>query len=154
MSSSRMTFLANNPGYSYTQLYHMNMNKRKNYPKLEAVVNPADLSYQIKRDINVRYITVENSSTKNPIGVYLGLSEQTVANPKIDFILQPGQIMHLGVNPMNTVDQFIHLVNPETWKECGPSMVLRHNANQFVLRDGVNMWYVAPFYRAGFRPAK
>ena len=132
----------------------MDMNKVKDYPLLQAVKNPADLSIQIRRDLNTRYITIENSSLRNTVGVYLSVTDVMEERPEAMFWLAPGEIRHLGVNPMNTVDQFIHLINPETGRECGQPMVLRHNANQFVLRDALNSWYVAPFKRIDYRAAK
>ena len=44
------------------------VNYVRDYNKAQGTVNPTDLSYQIIRDINLRYITVQNSSL-NPAGI-------------------------------------------------------------------------------------
>lgn len=122
------------------------------YNQLQGTNNPTDLTHQILRDVNYRYITVQNSSYR-PIGVGITTySDGTV--PGIRFIAEPGMVRHLGINSQGGPAQFLWPLDPETGRQVGTSNVLSRDANDFVLRDGINGWnlqnFIRPSYRAAF----
>ena len=117
----------------------------RDYNKLQGTYNPADLSYQIIRDINHRYVTIENSGEER-IGVSI-VPYIYGKTPCIKFVLFPGEIKHLGINPQGSADQFIWLLNPTTGLPVGDASILARNSNQFVLRNGLNNWFVHRFHR-------
>jgi len=125
------------------------MNKVQNYSMLQGVTHPSDLSYQVIRDINSRYITIENSSNRT-IGVAIAtyICGET---PKIMFLIVPGQVHHLGVNSHGEVTQYIWLINPENGLQVSDPKSIQSNANQFVCRDGINGWYIHTFKMAAYR---
>jgi len=130
----------------------MNINTVRDYSKLQGVHHPADLSNHILRDINVRYITIENSSNRS-IGVAI-TPYRDGPNPKIMFFVVPGEVKHLAVNSRGGPDQFIRCLDPESGLPVSSAKALISNANQFVLRDGVNGWFVETFYRPSYCAAK
>lgn len=130
----------------------MNINVVKDYSKLQGVYHPADLSNHILREINSRYITIENSSNRS-IGVAI-TSYYDGPVPEIQFTVVPGEVKHLGVNPHGGPSQFIRLLDLTTKRPVSDPKSIQSNSNQFVLRDGINKWWVDTFYRASYRPSK
>lgn len=129
-----------------------NYNIVRDYDKAQGTTHPADLSYQIIRDYGLRYVTVQNSSTR-PIGIAI----TTYANgpvPPILFSLVGGEIKHLGVNDHGGPMQFIWMLDLQTKQPVGSPAPMRSNANDFVLRDGLNKWFVHYFRRATYAAAK
>lgn len=136
-----------------SQEFRIPINKVQEYNVLQGTSHPSDLSTQILRDINSRYITVENSSPTMTVGIAVTTSYMTNHLPPIDFYLNPGEIRHLGVNPPGDTLQSIHIINPETKYWLGDPYPLRTDANQFVLRHGINKFFVQPFKRPSYRAA-
>lgn len=122
------------------------------YDKLQGTTHPSDLSYQIARDINSRYITVENSSP-NPASVAITtyLSGPT---PEVLFTLAGGEIKHLGINSHGGPPQYIWILDYQTKEPVSQPTLIRSNANQLVLRDGINKWFVHFFRRPSYAAAK
>lgn len=123
------------------------------YNVLQGVSHPSDLSNQILRDINYRYITVENSSPTMTVGAAITTSYQTHRVPPIAFYLKPGEIRHLGINPPGSTLQSLHLINPKNKEWLGDPYPLRTDANQFVIRHGINKFFIDPFKRPSYRAA-
>jgi hypothetical protein len=126
------------------------------YNKLQGVTNPADLCNRPPRDINFRYVTVENSSFRE-IGCAITergmeLSIDRYPPPEPNFILKGREIRHLAINNQGGADQWLWLLDPESKKVVGNPRILARNANSFVLRDGLNMWRIDYFKRASFYP--
>lgn len=122
------------------------MNIVRDYNKVQGTYNPADLNYQIIRDIGVRYITIENSSYR-PIGVAI-TTYYGAPPPEVRFIINAGEIKHLAINPQGETAQYIQILNPKTGEPVGNPTILARNANQFVLRDGLDTWFVDKFRRS------
>jgi hypothetical protein len=124
----------------------------RDYDKAQGTTHPADLSYQIIRDYNIRYITVENSSPR-PVGVAITtyLSGPT---PPILFTLAGGEIKHLGINTHGGPPQYIWLLDVQTLKETGNPTHIRSNSNQLVIRDGLNKQFIQFFIRPSYSAAK
>jgi len=122
------------------------------YNKIQGCTHPTDLSYQILRDPNVRLISVQNSGTR-PVGIAI-MSYLSGPNPPILFSLAGGEIKQLGINSQGGPPQYIHLLDLETKKLVGAPTILRRDANDFVLRDGVNKWWVQPFSHPSYAAAK
>jgi hypothetical protein len=129
-----------------------NYNIVRDYDKVQGTTHPSDLSYQIIRDYNLRYVTIENSSTR-PIGIAIN-TYGTGPVPPILFTLVGGEIKHLGVNDHGGPMQFIWMLDLQTKQPVGSPAPLRSNSNQFVLRDGLNKWFVHYFGRPSYSAAK
>jgi len=129
-----------------------NYNTVADYNKLQGMTNPADQAYQIRRDINARYITVENSGQR-PIKV--AITTYIYGNtPDVLFSLAAGEVKHLGINSHGSTPQYIWILGFETGMPVGQPTLIRSNSNQLVLRDGNNKWFVDFFYRPTFGAAK
>lgn len=128
----------------------MSTNVVRDYNIAQGTSHPSDLIHQIIRDYNIRYVTVENSSTE-PIGV--SVSDKADVTPHIKFTLVGGEIKHIGINTMGGPMQFIHIIDLESRKPVGSPYPFRTDANQFVLRHGINKWFVQPFKRGSYRAA-
>lgn len=124
------------------------------YNIAQGVSNPSDLAPQIIRDINLRYVTIENSSVDNAIGIAIANSYEMNPRPPIKFSLSPGEIRHIGVNTIGEQMQYIHMIDLVTKNHVGDPYALRTDANQFVLRDGINKWWVSPFHRPSYHATR
>ena len=127
-------------------------NQIVDYNKLQGTTNPADLSYQIVRDINSRYITVENSAQR-PVSVAI-TTYISGPKPQVLFTLAAGEIKHLGINSHGSTPQYIWILGYETGEPVSQPTSIRSNSNQLVLRDGINSWFVHFFSRPSFAAAK
>ena len=123
----------------------------RDYDESQGTTHPTDLSYQIVRDYNLRYITVQNSST-HPVGFAI----TTYINgptPEILSALAGGEIKHLGINTHGGPPQYIWLLDVQTLLPLGPPTLIRSDANDFVARQGVNMWWIQFFSRPSYSAA-
>lgn len=119
----------------------------RDWNKLQGMTHPSDEHIQIRRDVNSRYITIENSGER-----IVGVAITTYwcgETPKIQFILGPGEIKHLGINSYGGPMQFIHLLNSDTGDVIGTPTSLNTRSNQFVIRDGLQKLFIQTFYRSG-----
>lgn len=123
----------------------------RDYNKLQGTTHPTDLSYQIIRDYNSRYVTVQNSAVI-PIGISI-TSYLTGKTPDILFILQGGEIKHLGLNSHNSGPQYIWLLSPKDGSPVGNPTCLKENSNDFVVRNGINKWWIQFFSRPSYSAA-
>jgi hypothetical protein len=119
----------------------------RDYTMAQGYTHPTDSHVIPRRDLNVRYVTLENSSSR-PIGIAITTYCCGPPIPKLQFVLGPGEIKHLGINTHGEPMQYIHMLDPETKLPVGSPKDLQTNANQFVLRDGLQNWYIQPFKRA------
>ncbi len=123
----------------------------RDYDKAQGTTHPTDLSYQIVRDYNIRYITVQNSAAR-PIGVAI-TSYLSGPTPEILFTLAAGEIKHLGINSQGGPTQYIWMLDVQTSMPTGAPTALRRDSNDFVLRDGLNKWFVHFFSRPSYSAA-
>lgn len=127
------------------------MNIVRDYNKAQGITHPGDLSYQIIRDYHIRHVSIENSGTR-PIGVAI-TPYINGPIPKIRFTLDAGEIKHVGINSQGGPAQMIWMLDPQSGKPVNHPECLRRDANSFVLRDGLNKWYIQffkfPSYHAG-----
>ena len=128
-----------------------NSNIVRNYLQSQGITHGTDLSYQILRDYHVRYVTVQNSATR-PIGVAITpyLSGPT---PDILFTLAAGEIKHLAINSHGAPPQYMWMLSVQTKMPVGAPVIFRSDAQDFVLRDGLNKFWVQPFHRPSFSAA-
>lgn len=125
----------------------------RNWNHAQGYGDAPDGAYQIRRDINLRYITVENSGTR-PIGFAITNYEPSSGlTPPIRKILAPGETEHLGINSHGSFAQYLWIIDPQTRKVVGSVDCLRNNSNQFVLRDGLNKWYIHFYKMASYSAA-
>lgn len=130
------------------------MNAVLDYNKLQGTTHPSDLMNRPPRDINFRYITIQNSSYR-PIGIAItnrGFEFYYEPAPEIRFVLKGREIRHVGINNQGGPDQFLWMIDPESKKPVGNPRILDRYTNDFVLRDGGNMWYVDRFRRPSYFP--
>ena len=120
----------------------------RDYDKSQGTTHPTDLSYQIIRDYNLRYITVQNSSPR-PVAFAI-TTYLNGPTPPILATLAGGEIKHLGINTQGGPPQYIWLLGVQTSLPTGPPTPLRSDANDFVIRDGMNMQWVQAFVRPSF----
>jgi len=135
-----------------TRTVRVPANQVRDYNVAQGTSHPSDLTHQIIRDYNIRYVTVENSSTE-PIGVAITGSQLMEQTPPVNFTLAGGEIRHIGINTIGSPMQFIHIIDLETRRHVGDPYPFRTDANQFVLRDGINKWFVQAFKRPSYRAA-
>lgn len=121
----------------------------RDWNKAQGMTHPSDEHIQIRRDIDIRRISVENSSERSISVAIMPYYDGPLPDPQ--FTLKGGEIKNVGVNLFDGPMQYIHILDPITKKPVGKPYALRHDANSFVLRDGVNMWLVQPFKTYGFR---
>lgn len=125
----------------------------RDYNVAQGVSHPSDLTHQIIRDYNIRYVTVENSSVDTPMGVSIAESFEKYPPPPINFSLAPGEIRHIGINTIGSKMQYLHMIDLTSNIHVGDPYAFRTDANQFVLRHGINKWNVQPFKRASYNAA-
>lgn len=129
-----------------------NQNHVRDFDKVQGTTHPSDLHVQIRRDVNLRYITVENSSTRpRAVAITTYISGPT---PQILFTLAAGEIKHLGINSQGGPPQFIWLLDVQTGMPVGASTLIRSNSNQLVIRDGLNKSFIHFFARPSYAAAK
>lgn len=125
----------------------------RDWNKLQGYSSSEDNSIQPLRDLNTRYITIENSATV-PVAVALAVYAFG-AVPKAQMILNAGEIKNLGVNTRGDLPlQFIHILDPINGKPLGAPNELRSTSNSYVLRNATTKWYVQYFYRPSYACAK
>lgn len=137
-------------GCGQNRQFRPKQNIVKDYNLLQGTFNPADLINQPPRDVNSRYIRVENGS-KSYIGIAITPSFYLEEVPPIQRVLGPLEMLHLGVNLPDMDQQFLWVLDPQTKKPVGGPSPLIHNANSFVLRKGVNKWNVEKLHYASYR---
>lgn len=130
------------------------MNHVRDYNLSQGTTHPSDLTHQIIRDYNIRYVTIENSSPENGVGIAISDDYTMTVTPPVNFTLAPGEIRHIGINPPGSPMQYVYIIDLDTRARVGDPYAFRTDSNQFVLRDGINKWFIQPFkrpsYRAGF----
>jgi hypothetical protein len=128
----------------------------RDWDKLQGFTSPTDSHIQIKRDINSRLVTIENSSERD-VGIAITTFYGDYSpdkTPKLQFILKGGEVKSIGINSIGSPMQYIHILDPQNGKRIGQCTSFRTDSNQFVLRDGLNGWFVQFFQRTAFRPSK
>lgn len=120
----------------------------RDYNKAQGTTHPSDLSYSIPRNINIRYITVENSSPR-PIGIAI-TPYLSGPIPDISFSLVGGEIKHLGINPQGGPPQYIWILDLNSKKPVSSPTLIRSNSNSLVLRDGMNKWFIQFYIRPSY----
>lgn len=124
----------------------------RNWNQVQGTTGVEDDLWKIRNDINVRHISIENSSPNHSIGIaiqtYYLLGSTEV--PKLQFILRPGEIRDLAVNPHGSELQYIYLLNPQTNKMVGSPSPIQSNAQQYVVRDGINKYWIDRFKSSGY----
>lgn len=124
----------------------------RDYDKSQGTTHATDLSYQIVRDYHVRHVSIENSAV-SPIGVGI-TAYASGPTPDVRLVLQPGEIRHVAINSHGSNMQFLWILDLQTRRVAGEPYAFRTDANQFVIRDGLNKYWVhafkSPSYSAAF----
>jgi len=129
-----------------------NYNIVRDYSQAQGYTHPTDAHVQIPRDVGLRYVSIENSSMR-PVSFAITpyISGPT---PPILATLAGSEIRDIGINSHGGPPQFLWLLDPFSGKLVGEPVILQSNSNQFVLRDGVNKWWVHFFSRPVYAAAK
>jgi hypothetical protein len=123
----------------------------RDWNKLQGFSSATDEHIMIRRDINVRHVSIENSSER-PVGVAITTYMGGPLPPR-QFILQGGEVKDIGINSIGQAMQYIHLLDLETKLHVGMPQPLRTDCQSFVLRDGLNGWFIHNFKKSCFTPA-
>ena len=133
------------------------LNITRDWNQVQGTTGVEDDLWAIRRDINVRHVSIENSSPYRSIGIaiqtyyILDLTEV----PKIQFVLKPGEIKDIAINSHGDTLQYIYLLNPESGKNYGKMVgnpsPLQTDGQQFVIRSGVNLWWTQKYKNAGYK---
>jgi hypothetical protein len=121
----------------------------RDWNKVQGMTHPSDEHAQIRRDIDVRRISVENSSERSISIAIMPYYQGPIPNPQ--FTLSGGEIKNIAVNLPDGPLQYIHIIDPISKGIVGKPFGLRTDSNSFVLRDGLNMWFVQAFKTYGYR---
>ena len=120
--------------------------------KIQGYTHATDSHVQPRRDLNTRYITIENSSER-PVSFAITTYCCEGPLPVKQYTLVGGQIISVGINPPGEAQQYIYIIDPVTGAKIGLQTALRTDCNSFVLRDGLQGWFVQFFKRAEYRAA-
>ena len=120
------------------------VNTVKDYRILQNEQDPGNVSLPI--NINSKHIRLENNSMK-PVLVYITTAGNSFGECaptyskmgfKPQFLLLGGQVRDLGVNMPDEKPQFIWLFDPITGILLNSPHIIRRQANQFVIIEGVH----------------
>lgn len=120
----------------------------RDWNKTQGMTHPSDEHIQIRRDIDTRRVSVENSSQRKISIAIMPYGQGPIPSPQ--FTLNGGEIKNVGVNTHDGPMQYIHIIDPITKKIVGSPYALRTDSNSFVLRDGINKWFIQAFKTYGY----
>lgn len=129
------------------------LNIVKDYNMLQGFSDVSENAYTIQRDINTRCISVENSSPMSKVGIAI-VNVLTHDLPPVMKVIEPRDTLYLAINPPECTPQYLWILHPVTGKQLGTPIILETNSNQFVLREGLNNWFVQRYKRAVFRSGR
>lgn len=122
----------------------------RDWNKSQGFDNPAEETVCIRRDIDVRKVSIENSSPDNPIGCAITTYYEG-PTPRRQFLLAPGEVKAVAINSFGSSMQYLWYLDQRSGQPLGTPMAFRTDSNQFVLRQGLNRWFVQAFKSAGFK---
>lgn len=123
----------------------------RDWNKLQGFTNSTDSHIQIVRDYHHRKVSVQNSGLR-PVGLAI-TTYYSGPKPELQYVLKPGEDLALAINSYGEQMQFMHLLDPKTKEYVGHPSPFRSKSNMFVLRDGLNQWWVDTFHLAGISAA-
>jgi len=123
----------------------------RDWNKAQGMTHPSDEVYQIRRDIGLRRISIENSSISTPVAIAIESYFGQPPFPVPQFTLRPGQISNIGVNSIGGPMQYVYVYDVATGALLGTPAPLRTDSNSFVLSEGLNKWNVQAFKTMGYR---
>jgi hypothetical protein len=115
----------------------------RDWEKAQGVSSAKDLTHQIIRDYNIRNVCIQNSATR-PVGIAI-TNYYTGPTPPIKLTLPAGQLKYIGINSHGSYPQYLWLFDSISEQQTGTPAILRNDANEFVIRDGLNKMWVQPF---------
>jgi hypothetical protein len=143
--------------------------------KLQNFSDPGEEAYVQRRNLNTRKIELQHSGTK-PVLIKITSDPKTVVSwselslpwsprfprgmdyqtpngktfPGTKFILQPGTSRFLAINSYDGPIQYMHILDPISENSIGLPMETRHNAQIFVLREGIQGYFFQTFGSTGY----
>lgn len=155
-------------------------NKTVDWLEAQRYSDPGEEAYVTRRDLGARRVQVDNAGSK-PVMIKITTDPKTVVKwseltyptyftdqtpiprgmdyeklnaseyPGTTFLIYPDESRFLGLNPYDGPIQFMHILDPHTGNPVGNPIELRHNAQNFVLREGIQGWFFQPFQSTGYR---
>lgn len=120
----------------------------RSWNMIQGMTSPTDAHVQILRDINYRYVSIENSALR-PISFAI-TTYSSGPTPKIQYTLKAGEIKAVAINSFGESMQYLWVLSLKG-EPVGNSYPFRTDSNTFVIRDGVNKFWVDPFHFPSFR---
>ncbi len=115
----------------------------RDWNKAQGFTSSQDSTHQIIRDLDIRLVSIQNSSTR-PIGIAI-TNYSLGPDPPIKMFIGPGQTRDLGINSYGSYPQFLWLFDSVTKAIAGKVFCIKNDANWFVLREGLNEFWVQSF---------
>ena len=102
-----------------------------------------------RRDINCRRVSIENSGDNPVLGAVVLYN--IGPTPPVQFALGAKEVRYFGINPPDEEPQYLWLLDVQSKKPVSTPCILATNGQQFVIREGLNKWWVQKFHKATFR---
>lgn len=105
-------------------------------------------SDQIRRHLDVRRVTIENSGGTNVVAAIFTLPR--LPRNTVTILLKPRQTLVLGMNLRDDPVQYVVGIDPTTRKDIGIVREIPSDATNLVFREGHNGWFVQTFKNVVF----
>lgn len=120
----------------------------RNWNLLQGYGDVSDEIVYTRRDINSRKISIENSGYSEVLFTISPYYDKIGVNYKK---LKPHEVFYAAVNTVDDEPQYIFLISTKDKKVIGGPFQIRSDANQYVIRQGLNKWYIQPFQQSFFK---
>jgi len=167
-------------GFPSSSLDQIQQNKVKDWLVDQRYSDPGEEAYVTRRDLGARRVEFSNSGNK-AVKVKITSDPNTVVKwssltypvhfkgdvgsprgmdyvrpsgqdfPGTSFIIQPSQSVFIALNPYEGPMQYFHILDIDTDQSIGLPIEARHNAQIFVLRQGIQGWFFQTFQSTGFK---
>lgn len=123
----------------------------RSYKKLQGIEKESRRYGVPPRDINSRPVSIENSSPRD-VGIAVTSWGGGDRIPPPRFYLRGGESKTISINSKGGNSQWIWLLDPSTKKPLGHPTIFHNHANSFVIREGLNMWFVQFYTHPTYNP--
>lgn len=155
-------------------------NKVVDWLQDQKYADPGEEAYVTRRDLGARRIQVDNAGSK-PVMIKITTDPSSVlkwseltfpthfpgdrpiprgvdyVHPNATtyqgttFLIYANESRFLGLNPYDGPLQYMCAFDPHSGNPVGNPIEIAHNAQIFVLREGIQGWFFSPFQTAGYR---
>jgi hypothetical protein len=145
------------------------VNHFKDWNQLQGFRQAGDAYFQPRRDLNHRHITIENSGERKVLVVITtdfdpdrifprkrledrpgtGVLDALIRKSDTGkYLLRPHEIIDVAVNEYSGPMQYLWPTDPNNFRQIGHPRELMHNAQSFVLREGLNGWSIHGYLKS------